>query len=896
MKIKSIKIIQGANIYSHNSCLILDFHSDELNEKNSLSCSEFNRQLLSVLPNLQNHLCKKEKLGGFLESLSEGTNFNHIIEHIAIELLEQAGLKEKAKCIDQKKEPSKAVVETTLVETMRFVLPLAAEMAENIVQEEEIFIEEKVSEIKELSADHELGPSTQAIVRSAEFHGIPWSRENHRSLIQLGYGKNLRFIQAALTDETSLIFTEMASDKQATKERLAKFSLPVPDGEVVETLAEAIEAFENISGKVVVKPLDGRQGKGVTIDPQNSDEVEKAFLLAKEFSDLILIEEMFEGKNYRVLVVGGKVVAASERQPCQIIGDGKHNIDELIEIENQNPLRGEGHEKPLTKIRLTPNLLSAIEKDGRRLEDIPKLGEKIILGGGLNISTGGTAKDVTDEIDVSIKSICERAARTMDLDICGFDLILEDISNPIKSQTGGIIEVNTAPGLRMHLFPNEGKRREVGEDIIKMLYPSGQNARIPIIAITGTNGKTTVTRMISHIFTKNGWQTGTTTTDGVYLNDERIIEGDTTGPVSAKTVLGDNSVEIAILETARGGIVRRGLGFDWADIGVITNISEDHIGQDGIETIDDLINIKALVAERVRPFGTLIINADCENSLKILEREKVKAKEKEIILFSMNEFNPFIQYHLSKNGTAYFVKNGCLIEADGKSHNPFIKLDLIPTTMNGTAEFQIYNVMAAIAACRAKSLSKREIMYLQTFQNKTHNPGRSNLYRVGQGYALIDYGHNPGAFAAICKMTEQWKDKFVTGIIGVPGDRADWVISESGKIIAKGFDKVIIKEDKDLRGREKGEVAHLLCETILSTEPDKSCKIVLDEVETFENCLENISENEVVVLFYDKLEPIQRVLENYNATPLHRFESEKSLTLPKQIKNLGLYRTFIGYQ
>jgi cyanophycin synthetase len=518
-------------------------------------------------------------------------------------------------------------------------------------------------------------------------------------------------------------------------------------------------------------------------------------------------------------------------------------------------------------------------------EDVPANGEQIFLCGGMNLSTGGTAKDVTDEVHRNIKLICERAARVMNLDICGVDLVLEDISAPMSKQTGGIIEINTAPGLRMHTFPSEGKPRDVGSAIIEMLYPKDKSARIPIISITGTNGKTTVTRMISHIFTESGFQTGTTTTDGIYLNGEEIVKGDTTGPVSAKTILGDKAVEIAILETARGGIVRRGLGFDWADVSVITNISEDHIGQDGIESVDDLINIKALIAERVRPFGTLIINADCENSLKVLEREKVKNQEKEIVFFSIDENNPVILHHLSKGGTAYFAENGSIIEAFGRTRNKLMRVGEIPATMNGTAEFQISNALAAIAACRAQSLPDTSLSFLRTFQNESNNPGRNNLYRIGRGgYALIDYGHNAGAFAAICKMAARWHDKKVTGIIGVPGDRDDRIVREAGLIAARGFHRVIIKEDQDLRGRKSGEIARLLCETVTTEAPDRSCEIVLDEIEAFEKTLGGIDETQVVVLFYDKLEPVLRVLEKYEAVPVAGFENAaKTETAASQI-------------
>jgi cyanophycin synthetase len=776
-------------------------------------------------------------------------------------------------CVGNERDDSKAIIETTTAETTRYVLPAAADLVEAVVTERSFGIEEKILEAKEIAADSELGPSTRVIVEAAERRGIAWTRENDYSLVQLGYGKNLHYIQAALTDRTSLLASDLAGDKDETKKRLYKFSIPVPDGEIVASEEEAVRAFEALGAPVVVKPLDGRQGKGVSLNLKTPEEVIDAFRFAQEYSRKVLVEELYEGSNYRVLVIGGKMVAASERLACYVLGDGVHTINELIERENRNPLRGEGHEKPLTKIKITPILLAAMEKEGWKLEDVPPAGQKAMLCGGMNLSTGGTARDVTDAVHPAIKAMCERAARIINLDICGVDLVLEDINAPPPRAKGGVIEINAAPGLRMHAFPSEGTPRAVGEAIVEMLYPEGKSARIPIISVTGTNGKTTVTRMISHVLAEKGLQVGTTTTDGIFLNSQEIVKGDTTGPVSAKTILGDRAVEVAVLETARGGIVRRGLGYDWSDVSVLTNISEDHIGQDDIHSVDDLVNIKALIAERVRAGGTLVINADDENSLGVLEREKVKAVPKTIVYFSLDENNEVVQKHLSENGLAYFPKDGFFMEARGKIEQPIIKIADVPLTMNGAAEFQVSNVMAAIAACRAYGLSATDIGGLAHFDNAAHNPGRNNLYRVRDGYALIDYGHNPGAFEAICRMAANWKGFTVTGIIGVPGDRTDALVKESARIAARGFHRIVIKEDTDLRGRRKGEVARLLCETVSEESPDRRCDIVLDEVEAFSDALAEMKENEVVVLFYDKLPPVLDILRREGATPSATIEN-----------------------
>jgi cyanophycin synthetase len=879
MKVESLRTILGANVYSHRPVVVMRLDLEQWRGRKSREIPGFNERLLEILPNLREHVCSTGKPGEFSERLENGTHLNHVVEHVALEILAAAGLikLDRKFCRADERDDSKAVIETTLVETSRYAMPAAAEIADAVLKEQTVFIEEKIAEAKEIAADSELGPSARAIVEAAARRGIPWTRENESSLVQLGYGKNLCYIQAAMTDRTSLIAADTAGDKNLTKERLAKFSIPVPDGFTVRTEEEAVEAFQRIGAPVVVKPLDGRQGKGVSLNLKTPEEVINAFRTAREFSRKVLVEEQFEGKNYRALVVNGKIIAASERLPCHVHGDGARTIAELIEAENQNPLRGEGHEKPLTKIKLTPNLLASMRGEGWQLEDVPAAGERVMLCAGMNLSTGGTARDVTDEVHPTVKNVCERAARVINLDICGVDLVLEDISAPLPKRGGGIIEINAAPGLRMHAFPSEGEPRDVGGAIIEMLYPNNREARIPIISITGTNGKTTVTRMIAHVLNQTGKCVGMTTTDGIFLNGEEIVRGDTTGPVSAKTILGDRAVEVAVLETARGGLLRRGLGFDWADISVVTNVSEDHIGQDGIESVDDLVNIKALIAERVRPGGTLILNADDPNSLKILEREKVKEHPKQIVFFSLDENNPLVRRHLARqNGTAYFTKNGRIVEAKGEELYTLIEIGRIPATMNGQAEFQVANALAAVAACRAYGLSGKSVAALESFRADAENPGRNNLYRVGGGgYALIDYGHNPAAFAAVCRMASRWEGKIVTGIIGVPGDRDDRIIEEAGRVAARGFHRVIIKEDRDLRGREPGQVARLLCETVTREAPDRSCRIVLDEIEAFENVLQNLGANEVVVIFYDKLAPVLEVLERHGAVSVAAFEQQQ---------------------
>ena len=875
MQVESIRTLAGPNVYSHRPVLVMRLHLGELNEKESHEFEGFIDRLLERLPGLKEHHCSKGYAGGFVERLREGTYFGHTVEHVALELAGLVGCDATHGKTRHAGEPGvyNVVIEYCAEQTARYLLGQAVEFVEASITGGPFPLGERLEEAKRIAADTELGPSTRSIVEAAERRGIPWARENEESLVRLGYGKNLRLIQAAMTDGTSAIGVELAGDKDMTKARLAKASIPVPEGQIVGSEEEAVAAFRTLGAPVVVKPLDGRQGKGVSLHLSTPEEVANAFRIAREYSRAVLVEEMFEGRNYRVLVVGYRMVAASERIPCHVVGDGVHTVAELIEIENRNPLRGEGHEKPLTKIKKDDEILRAfMRKEGWNMEDVPEAGERVMLCAGMNLSTGGTAKDVTDDVHPSVRSLCERAARLLGMDVCGVDLVVRDIGEP-GGGGGGVIELNAAPGLRMHQFPGEGEPRDVGAEIVDMLYPGGRPARLPIFSITGTNGKTTVTRMISHLMIEKGLMTGTTTTDGIYLNGERIVEGDTTGPISAMTVLDDRAVEVAVLETARGGLVRRGLGYDWSDISVLTNVGADHIGQDGIESVEDILWIKSLVAERVREGGTLILNADDERLARLPESKAVARVPKKIVYFSLRPDSPTVAAHAAEGGTAYFFRDGLIVELQDGAEHAVVKAALIPATMSGTADFQIANVLAAVAAARAFGLSRGEVgASIARFRSDAENPGRANLYRVGPGYVMVDYGHNPDAFLAVCRMAARWENRRVTGIVGVPGDRDNSVVEEAGRVAARGFHRVIIKEDKDLRGREKGEVARLLCEAVNDEWPGTECHIVLDEVEALRSEVQQMQPGQVVVIFYDKLEPVLELLEEYSAVTVDAIE------------------------
>ena len=868
MKVESIRSLSGPNVFSHRPVLVMRLDPGELFERESCEFEGFNQRLLTLLPNLKSHHCGLGRPGGFVTRLEEGTYFGHIVEHVALELTDLCGVgATHGKTRHDEARVYNVAIEYKAERAATYLLQEAVKLVDALLHKRAFDLAPVLEHAKQLVADWEPGPTTRAIIDAAERRGIPWRRDGAGNRVQLGYGKHLRYVQAAMTGYTSAIAVELAQDKDETKERLRRSGIPVPRGIVIHSLDEANEAAETLEKPVVVKPLDGHQGHGVSLEVSTADEMKVAFEGAREFSSAVLMEEMFPGRNYRVVVVGGKMVAASERLPSAVVGDGVNTIRELIAIENKNPLRGDGHERPLTKIKVDADVLTHLAHTGMSLDAVPAAGEKVTLSNRTNLSTGATACDVTDKVHPSIARLCERVARLIGLDVCGVDLVIPDIATPITS--GGVIEVNASPGLRMHHFPSAGQPRDVGQALVESLYPAGAPSRIPIISITGTNGKTTVTRMISHVLGKAGVCVGMTTTDGIYVDGERIVEGDTTGPQSAAVVLSDPAVEAAVLETARGGIVRRGLGYDWSDIGVMTNIGDDHIGQDGIKTIDDVVFIKSLVAERIREGGSLILNADNQYLVNLAKSERITRVPKNIVYFSLNEHNPVVREHLRSSGTAYFANKRALIEATGETQRVLAELSGLPVVMNGAADFQIANLLAAVAACRVHGVSQEVLLKgLVSFSSYANNPGRANLYRLNGGHVMVDYGHNSDAFDAICRMASAWKDRRVTGVIGVPGDRDDSVITHAAQVAAKGFNKVIVKEDHDRRGREPGAVASLVCDTVREVSPATDCEVVLDESEALRRAIAQMVKGEVIVVFYEKLQPIQRLLEEFSAEPV----------------------------
>jgi len=877
MKIESIRFISGPNLHLHRPVLVMRLHLEEYAFKESYEFPGLNERLLELLPGIGEHYCAKGYPGGFVERLQEGTYIGHVIEHAAIEMSQLAGIGvNRGQTLYAADGVYDVVVECRNEAGMRHLLRSAVELMEALKEGRDFPLHDVLQEAKRLAARTGLGPSTQAIVDAAEKRGIPYYRLNGGSLIQLGTGRHIKRIQATITEQTPCIAVDIASDKELTKQLLNMAAIPVPYGDLAYEEEEALEIFRDIGGPVVVKPLDGNQGKGVSINLVTEEEVRDAFRIARGYGSGVIVESYETGRHYRVLVVGGQVAAASERVPAHVVGDGFHTIAELIQRVNRDPRRGEGHENVLTKIQVDDVVRTWLSRQGLALNDIPHKGEMVMLRESANLSTGGTAIDVTPDLHPTVADVCIRAARIVGLDVCGIDLVVPHINLPFDEAKSAILEINAAPGIRMHESPSQGEARQVGEAILDMLYPPGEDTRIPVIAVTGTNGKTTTTRMIGHVIQSTSVTVGMTSTDGIYINGRCVAKGDTTGPRSARAILSDPGVDVAVLETARGGIVRGGLGYDYADVGIITNIQPDHLGQDGIHSVDDLILVKSLIAERVRPGGTVVLNADDPHLAELPKRMKSRHRTgRRIVWFSLDPNSRVLRRHLSEGGTGYFFKDGWIVEASGEEAKRIIRAEEIPVTMLGAAHFHVANAMAALAACRSYGMSVRKIVTaLREFRSDVHNPGRVNLYQIGNGYVMVDYGHNPHSFAAICEMAGRLPNRRVTGVVGVPGDRNNEIVSESGRVAAAGFHRLFVKEDLDLRGRAEGEVAGLLAQAIKEVEPDKECRIIRDECQALEAAISELQDGELIIVFYEKLSPVLEVLRRYEAVSVSHMSAD----------------------
>ncbi|MCX7708757.1 MAG: cyanophycin synthetase [Clostridia bacterium] len=855
MHIYSIKSYQGRNIYSHRPVIKMVIDIGTIYDTPTKDIQRFNERLLSMFPGLHEHYCSLGRKGGLVERLQEGTYIGHVTEHVILELQNILGYEVcygKTRVI---KEPSIYSIiyeyknEKCAIECGKAAVSIASDLIEN----RDVQIKPILENLKAVSARAELGPSTKAIFEEAKKRGIPVSRMGNDSILRLGQGKYSRLIEASLTDYPSCIAVDIAGNKPLTKEILSNNGIPVPYGDMAYTEESAVMSAESIGYPVVVKPYDGNQGKGVTLNINNEQQVRSAFREAAKFSTAVIVERFIEGRDYRVLVIGDKVSAVSERKPPFVIGDGIHAVRQLVDLENRNTLRGEGHERPLTRIKLDAIAQQVLERQGLDVNYIPSAGEVVLLRDNSNLSTGGTARDCTNEIHPYNISLAVKAAKAIGLDIAGIDITAEDISVPIHHSNGAIIEVNAAPGLRMHLFPSEGEQNNVAGDILDMLFPKGQPSSIPIISITGTNGKTTTTRLVSHTLSLTGKTVGMTNTSGVYVNNKCVMKGDNTGPVSAGIVLSDRRVEAAVLETARGGIVQKGLGYDLADVGVVVNVSDDHLGIDGLNSLEDLAFVKALVIEAVKPDGYSVLNADDEMTKYLMNRAQGN-----ILLFSRKKKNELIAKHAAAGGKALYIENGTMVIEDGEKCIPLIGIHEIPITFGGMVDCNIENSLAAASALYALGMPIERIRQgLATFKpDLKTNPGRFNMFDMGNFKVMLDYSHNIAGYNAVISFIRRMKAERLVGVIGIPGDRLDRNIEQVGEACGKAFSKIYIKEDRDLRGRKPGEVAEILYQSAVKAGMKKeNVEIIHSEIKALETAILDAQPGDLIALFYEEFEP-----------------------------------------
>ena len=841
MKIEEIKILRGPNYWSvrRTKLIQMRLQLEDLEQRPTNSIDGFLKRLKIMFPSMYGHRCSEAIAGGFFMRVEEGTWMGHVIEHIALELQTLAGMDTGfGRTRGTGKEGEYNVVFSYIEEDAGvYAAKAAVRISQALVDVVEYDLTEDIQQLREIRENTRLGPSTGCIVEEATKRGIPFIRLNKHSLVQLGYGVHQKRIRATIASTTSNIAVDIACDKEETKNLLEAAEIPVPRGTVIRTEAGLKEAIEKYGYPLVIKPIDGNHGKGNTTNITTWEQALTAFAAAKEYGRNVIIERFITGFDFRILVIDSKFICAALRTPASVVGDGKNTIQYLIDEVNKDKRRGFGHEKVLTQITVDHSTMKMLEDIGYTLETIPNKDELVLLKTTANLSTGGTSTDVTDEVHPTNIFMCERIAKIIGLDICGIDIMAKDLRNPITENGGAILEVNAAPGFRMHIEPAVGLPRNVAEPVIDMLFPDKGNGRIPIIAITGTNGKTTTTRLTAHLCKTAGKKVGYTTSDGVYIQNQLMMKGDCTGPISSSFVLKDPTVDFAILECARGGILKNGLAFQNCDVAIVTNVASDHMGLGGINTIEQMAKVKAVVPETVFPHGYAVLNAD--DDLVFAMKDGLKCN---VALFSMDENNPRIQEHCKKGGLATVYENGYVSILKGTWKIRVMHVKDIPITFEGKAIHNIANTLPSVMATYLyKSITINDIKTgLQTFiASSNTTPGRLNFFYFKNFTFLADFAHNPHGLKLLCDFISKLDYTYKVGVISGTGDRRDEDIRELGNISAQFFDEIIIRCDKNLRGRTADEIIGLLKEGINEVNPNIPQQVIADENKALEYIYEN---------------------------------------------------------
>ena len=866
MKILEIKAMNGPNYWSANrhKLIVMLLDLEEMEQRPTDKIPGFLERLKALMPTLFDHRCSEGVAGGFFMRVEEGTWMGHVIEHIALELQTLAGMDTGFGRTRETKDPGVYHVVFSYQEAAAgtYTAKAAVKIAQALVDGLPYDLEADIQELREIRENERLGPSTGSIVEEAIRRKIPHIRLNKHSLVQLGYGVNQCRVQATIASTTSSIAVEIACDKEETKNLLEASEIPVPRGRIIYDEEDLQNCINKIGYPIVTKPVNGNHGKGATTNIRNWEDAVVGLKAAKVYGRAVICEKFITGRDYRVLVINYKFVAAALRTPAAVIGDGLHTIQELIDIVNSDPRRGYGHEKVLTAIKVDHFTMGMLDKKGYTLNTIPEPKEEVWLKPTANLSTGGTATDVTDFVHPTNIFMAERIARIIGLNICGIDIMADNLSVPLSESGGSVLEVNAAPGFRMHLDPTEGLARNVAEPVIDMLYPPGSTARIPIIAISGTNGKTTTTRLIAHIVKQQGYKVGYTTTDGVYIQNQLMMQGDCTGPVSAEFVLRDPTVNYAVLECARGGILRAGLGFHNCDVAVVTNVAEDHMGLGGIDTLEKLARVKAVAAHTVFPKGYSILNAD--DDLVYAMHEDLECH---VAYFSLNEHNPRIKKHCAKGGIAAIYESGYVTILKGSWKIRVEKVTNIPLTFSGMAEFNIANVLAATLATYVQDFKTEDIRQaLQTFvPSPALTPGRMNMFHFHNFSVMLDYAHNTHGFLALGKYLKSVEASVKVGIIAGVGDRRDEDIISLGEAAGSIFDEIIIRQDKHLRGRTDQEIINFLTKGIHNIDPNKKITVIQKETEAIDYALQNAVKDSFIVITSDVVPDALEQVKSYKA-------------------------------
>ena len=864
MKILKVQALRGPNIWSVQRKKLIQMRLDleEMEQFPTNKIEGFRERIEAMFPTMIEHRCSEGVRGGFFSRIERGTWMGHVIEHIALEIQTLAGMETGFGRTRETKTPGiyNVVFSYTEENVGMFAAESSVAIANALIKGTDYDLEADIKRMREIRERVRLGPSTGSIVEEAVARDIPWIRLGTNSLVQLGYGVNQMRFQATITCKTSSIAVDIACNKEQTKKMLDDASIPVASGGICVDEEDLEAVVKKIGYPIVLKPLDGNHGKGASINVKTWEDAVAGLAYAKKYSHRIIVEKFITGFDFRVLIIDNKLVAAAKRIPAHVVGNGKDNLQQLIDTTNLDPRRGYGHENVLTEIDVDRDTLDLLEKLNYTLETIPKSGEIVYLKSTANLSTGGTSVDVTDMMHPENVFLCERISRVIGLDICGVDIMAENLTQPLKENGGCILEVNAAPGFRMHLAPSEGLPRNVASPVIDMLYPPGKPSRIPIIAVTGTNGKTTTTRLLAHIVKNNGYKVGFTTSDGIYIQNHMLEKGDTTGPVSAEYILKDPTVEFAVLETARGGILRSGLGFSRCDIAVITNIQEDHLGLSDIHTLEDLARVKSTVVKSVKKDGWAILNAEDEQCVKIGQELSCN-----VAYFSMDEENPLIR-KLCKEGKIVCVyENGFITVKKGEWKIRIERATHVPLTMGGKAKFMIANVLAATLASYLQGFKTEDISTsLQTFiPSAAQTPGRMNIFDFKKFKVMIDFAHNPSGYRGVEDFLSSVNANKKIGIIAGVGDRRDEDIKECAKIAGRMFDHIIIRQEKHLRGRTEEEIIGLIMEGISESGRNVTHEIITKEVEAIKHAINSAEEGTFITALSDVVTNAIEIVQEY---------------------------------